>query len=191
LGSNELLRFRARLVVASNRRLEEEVAAQRFRSDLYYRIKAVDFEIPPLRERREMIGPLADKFVADFSSRYDRPGRAISPPALRALECYSWPGNVRELRNAMDRAVALCPQPVIGLRDLPGPIQRCHEGQEPTESAGLKENGNQLARARQLAEKQRIVEALRRSGNNRSSAASELGISRVTFYKKLRRYGLS
>jgi DNA-binding NtrC family response regulator len=190
LGSDNVLRLRARLIVASNRRLENEVASERFRSDLYYRLKAVDFEIPPLRERREMIGPLADKFRADFSSSYKRTVRAISRPALGALQRYSWPGNVRELRNAMDRAVALCPQPVIGLDDLPGPVRRCHEDHELTGPGSLEQEGNQLARARGEAEMQRLLEALRRNHDNRSRAALELGISRVTLYKKLRKYGL-
>jgi DNA-binding NtrC family response regulator len=191
IGSDEVLRFRARLVVASNRRLEEEVAAERFRSDLYYRLKAVDFEIPPLRDRREMIEPLADKFVADFSSRYKRPVHGISTPALGALESYHWPGNVRELRNAMDRAVALCPQPVIGLDDLPDPIRQYHEDQEPAGPGSIEHEGNQLARARETAEMRKVLDALRRNHNNRSRAASELGISRVTLYKKMRKYGLS
>jgi len=109
VGSNQSHALRARLIVASNRPLEEEVAAGRFRADLYYRLNVVEFSVPPLRERPQMIRALAEKFLGDFCRRDGRPPCEFSDAALAALETYDWPGNVRDLRNVVERSVALCP----------------------------------------------------------------------------------
>src|SRR4051794_32538795 len=122
VGSNRAQPAQARLIVASNRRLEEEVAADRFRQDLYYRLNVVSFHLPPLRERLELLPALADKFVAEFAARNGRAVRGVSPEALRALAGHDWPGNIRELRNVIERAVALCPGDVIGTEELPPPL---------------------------------------------------------------------
>jgi DNA-binding NtrC family response regulator len=190
LGSNQTLTLRARLIAASNRSLPEEVAAKRFRSDLYYRLNTVSFEIPPLRQRREMIAPLADKFMVDFSTRYGRKVSGFTASALGAMELYEWPGNVRELRNAVDRAVALCPGSVIDRSDLPETVQRGSQDDAQPASSNRHAGANQLTSAREEAEMRRVLAALRRNGNNRTNAAAELGVSRVTLYKKLRKYGL-
>jgi len=123
LGSNKLLPMRARLITASNRVLDEEVAAGRFRADLFYRLNVVAFFMPPLRERKAIVGELADHYLAEFAARNHRPVTSIDDQALRALLAYDWPGNIRELRNVMERAVALCPGKEIELADLPSAVQ--------------------------------------------------------------------
>ena len=119
VGSNKTLRLQARLIVASNRPLEREVAAGRFRSDLFYRLNVVAFDIPPLRDRIAIIPALASAQLAGHAARTGRPVAGISPAAMQALLAYNWPGNVRELRNVIERAVALGHGPLIELDDLP------------------------------------------------------------------------
>jgi DNA-binding NtrC family response regulator len=193
IGSNRSQRLEARLIVASNRQLEAEVAASRFRSDLYYRLNVVGFYLPPLRERRHIIRPLVEQFIREFATRNDRPIRTITPAALRALEEHEWLGNVRELRNTIERAVALCAGPDIEMEDLPPALQPACTAvreQAPGEELTLPAGTGSLARTKEAAEAQRIALALRKHNNNRLRAAAELGISRMTLYKKLHRYGL-
>lgn len=190
VGSTRPLPLRARLIVATNRPLDEEVAAGRFRSDLYHRLKVVDFSLPPLRDRGELTRHLTERFLADCRTRHRRPALQMSDEARAALEAHDWPGNVRELRNAIERAAALCPSETIEPRDVRCPAPVCRElpagpAEKPRSAAG-----NQLEWARREAERSRVVEALRRRNNNRTGAAADLGISRVTLYKKLRMYGL-
>jgi DNA-binding NtrC family response regulator len=195
VGSNESVPVRARLIAASNRPLEREVEAGRFRADLYYRLKVIDFYLPPLRARRGDIPSMATEFMAEFASRSGRPAQMFSPEALQALLAYRWPGNVRELRNAIERAVALCPGSHIQLGDLPEVIAAAGGGSRPGRlnldrypdgaAATLP-----LERAREQVEIERITQALQRCGNNRLRAAAALGISRRTLYKKLHRYSL-
>jgi DNA-binding NtrC family response regulator len=236
VGSNKTLRLRARLIVASNRPLEREVAAGRFRADLFYRINVVAFEIPPLRERTGVIPALAESLLAEFAARNGRHLGGIAPDAMYALLAHAWPGNVRELRNVIERAVALCAGEIISLFDLPdhfqttspamnappapdqshsfdavGPIQPAPVASQPASSAvtlpaaatipfvapfvGAPSNElppprSTLAESKDRAELSLITEALERNGHNRLRAAAELGISRMTLYKKLHKYGL-
>jgi DNA-binding NtrC family response regulator len=193
IGSNRTMRLEARLIVASNRNLEEEVAAGRFRSDLYYRFSVVGFHLPPLRERRPLIVPLVKQFIRTFSARHCGPVLGISDQAVHALENYDWPGNVREVRNAIERAVALCAGKEIGLEDFPAALQQAAGNIQvvaPPVAAAVPADTGSLARTKEAAEAQRIVAALQKNKNNRLRAAVELGISRMTLYKKLHRYGL-
>jgi psp operon transcriptional activator len=105
VGSNKTMEVRARLIVASNRDLANEVACDRFRGDLYYRLNVVGFTLPPLRERPEVIAGLANRFLEQFAAQCNRRLRGFSPGAMFCLESHSWPGNVRELRNVIERAV--------------------------------------------------------------------------------------
>jgi two-component system response regulator HydG len=194
VGSNETVPVQARLIAASNRPLEAEVEAGRFRADLYYRLNVIGFHLPPLRERRGMIRHLAASFLADCADRNGRPVHGITHEALRVLESYPWPGNIRELRNVIERAVALCPGPNIGLKDLPEALCStaasaflCPHQAEPIDGSPAP---LALRHARGEAEAALILQALRKHGNNRLRAARELGISRRTLYKKLHRYGL-
>src|SRR5262249_5978903 len=195
VGSNKPQPLRARLIAVSNKPLEQEVAAGRFRSDLYYRLNVVGFYLPPLRDRRSAVAPLASKFVAEFAGRNRPDVQGIAPEALQALEAYHWPGNVRELRNVIERAVALCPGPEIVLRDLPE-VVRLSEGPlaaatcPPRLSAPSAARPVTLAQTKEETEILRITDALQKHHNNRLRAASELGISRMALYKKLHKYGL-
>jgi DNA-binding NtrC family response regulator len=189
VGSERSLRLQARMIVATNRPLEAEVAAERFRSDLYYRLNVVSFHLPPLRERREEIGPLADQFMSDFAHQHRLPRPGLTAEVRAALEAYAWPGNVRQLRNVIERAVILSGGSGVGARVLPAEIARLvprpAHGHVPSVPA---RTGNKLASARSAAEKSQLLEALRRNGNNRSRTATDLGISRVALYKQLRKF---
>jgi DNA-binding NtrC family response regulator len=192
VGSNRSLPVQARIIAASNRNLGAEASAGHFRSDLYYRLNVVSFTLLPLRQRRELIAGLAETFVADCAARSGREVDGIAGPALRALQAYDWPGNIRELRNVIERAIVLSVGREIVLEDLPEQFQRvaapalpCATAEGPDRSAA-----STLARTKDDAELNRITVALQRHQNNRLRAAAELGISRMTLYKKLHKYGL-
>jgi two-component system response regulator PilR (NtrC family) len=196
VGSNRHLRMEARLIVASNRVLEQEVSAGRLRMDLYYRLNVVGFHLAPLRDRPEVIAPLIEHFLREYAGRAGHAIQGVATAALRALQEYDWPGNIRELRNVMERAVALCVGPQIEITDLPATVTG--GGLRPTGFSQAIQSGpstlaivaSTLAETREDAEAQHIAEALQRHKNNRKRVAAELGISRMTLYKKLHRYGL-
>jgi DNA-binding NtrC family response regulator len=179
--------MRARLIAASNVSLEQEVAAGRFRSDLYYRLNVLGFCLPPLRERREAIVPMARQFLEEFASRNGLKLSGFRPEVLEWLEGYDWPGNVRELRNVVERMVALCEGTEVGLKDL-NLMNR--DPARPQRVAPANREAVTLYQSREEAEIQRINEALHKHRNNRQRAAAELGISRMGLYKKLHKYGL-
>lgn len=122
VGSNKSIRCHARLIVATNRSLEAEVEAGRFRSDLYYRLNVASFQLPSLRERPAAIASIAEAFFEEFAARAKLPPPHLSFEAMELMQSYRWPGNVRELRNAMERAVALCVDEIIYAEDLPESI---------------------------------------------------------------------
>jgi DNA-binding NtrC family response regulator len=195
VGSNRSYAMQARLIVASNRDLEAEVAAGRFRSDIYYRLNVVSFHLPPLRDRREVIPRLIRQFLSEFVMRNGREIDGIAPPAMEALCTYHWPGNVRELRNAIERAVALCPAQEIQLEDLPASI--CQVRGETGRLAAEGTTGSSplspfktLSQIKEQAEVARILKVLHSCNNNRQRAAAILGISRMTLYNKMHKYGL-
>jgi two-component system response regulator HydG len=188
VGSNHSQPLRARLVVASNRPLAEEAKAGRFRADLFYRLSVVGLFLPPLRECRHIIPHVARKFIANFDGANGRAARDISAAALRALQAYDWPGNFRELRNAIERTVALCPHDSIDLDDLPDDFRPVAGDAAPAQTAVC--TAPPLARSKWEAEAVCIMEALQRNNHSRSRAAKALGISRMTLYRKLQRYGL-
>jgi DNA-binding NtrC family response regulator len=196
VGSDQSHPVQARLIAASNVPLEQEVASGRFRADLYYRLNVVGFYLPPLRENSERVAPLVNKFLDEFAARNRPDIRGMSAEALRCLEHYRWPGNIRELRNVVERAVALSPRREVQLGDLPENIR--HQNHVPVVAAKNSELAGvtidlslgSLNQAKEAAEIQRIIQALKKHSNNRLRVAAELGISRMGLYKKLRRYGL-
>jgi two-component system response regulator HydG len=192
VGSNREQPLRARLIAASNVPLDEEVAEGRFRADLFYRLNVVGFFLPPLRERRGCIAGLANRFLTELAGRNRPDVSGFTTEAQHALERYDWPGNVRELRNIIERAVALCEGPEVGLYDLPEAVQRAKGAWSsvPWEDAAEPIAPSTLQQSTTNAEVRRILEALAKHKNNRLRAAAELGISRVGLYKKLHRYGL-
>lgn len=188
VGSNRSEPMQARLVAASNKPLDREVQAGRFRADLYFRLNVVTFDMPPLREQRSVLAAMIDRFVTEFAARSGRTITGVAPSAMAALLAFSWPGNVRELRNAIERAVALRTGGTIEFDDLPDPV-RSYAGPVPA-AVVPSDRSATLSEAKETAEATRILTALRKNKNNRLRAAAELGISRMTLYKKLHRYGL-
>jgi DNA-binding NtrC family response regulator len=176
IGSNREVNTNARILAASNRVLEDEVKAGRFREDLFYRLNVVELNIPPLRERREDILPLAAKFIEELTK-----GRArFSETVAACLENYSWPGNVRELRNAMERAALLSRSELILTEHLPTRMRVVAEQAVPREAGDRKK----LDEIERLA----IMQALRQHDSNRTETARALGISRRALIYKLQRW---
>jgi DNA-binding NtrC family response regulator len=176
IGSNREVNTNARILAASNRVLEDEVKAGRFREDLFYRLNVVELNIPPLRERREDILPLAAKFIDELTK-----GRArFSETVAACLENYVWPGNVRELRNAMERAALLSRSELILMEHLPTRMRAGAEQPVPRE-AGDREKLDEIER---LA----IMQALRQHDSNRTETAKALGISRRALIYKLQKW---
>jgi DNA-binding NtrC family response regulator len=174
-----------RVVAATNRDLEREVAAGRFRSDLYYRIHVVPIALPSLRERREDVRLLAESFLARVRGEAARGPARIAPDALAVLERYAWPGNVRELENAIERAVALVDGDRIEVADLPQEIQTAErsEGLREEVRAGRIDLETAVARF----ESDLIREALEQTGGNQTRAAERLGITRRLLKLKMDR----
>lgn len=189
VGSNETQRSHARLIVASNTDLEELVRTGRFRRDLYYRLEVLKFNLPPLRQRPldvlALAGDFADRFSTDHGIAFDY----FEQDFLRVLQQYSWPGNVRELQNVIRRAVLFCQDGVLRLYDLPDSLcQRLLNGRANGSAPG---SARGLKRTVAVAERTNIERALHRYNNNRTAAARYLGISRVTLYNKLKKYGIT
>jgi DNA-binding NtrC family response regulator len=192
VGSNELRRTEVRILAATHRDLERRMREGRFRPDLFYRLNVIGIALPPLRERRDDLPELIRAFVARAAARLGRASPSLSEEALVALCGHRWPGNLRELENAIEHAVALSPLPVLYPEDFPRAVLIGRkQGEEPTESPQpLSEWRQAGARAVEFVERERIVEALRRASFNKSRAADLLGISRVTLYRKVRRYAI-
>jgi DNA-binding NtrC family response regulator len=186
LGGTRDLTVDARIIAATNRSLSEEVDAGRFRRDLYYRLRVIPIVLPPLRERREDVLPLAKHFLLHFTRELGKSVRELSPDGVAALEAYRWPGNVRELRNVIERAVLLADGPVIGLRELPPELVSHPLSPPVSATTGAPSDGTSLPEV----ERRLLVEALERAGGNQSRAAVLLGISRHQVRTRMRRYGL-
>ena len=190
LGSSRTQSIQARLIATTNGNLEEMAAAGRFRADLYHRLNVVTLRLPPLREQSEAIPDLARKLLGDFCAGANRPVPDLSSEAMRALQAYPWPGNVRELRNSLAQAAIFCRRSRIEITDLPEAVYRSGHpyGHLPAEEYG--KANTKLRAARKEGERVGLREALTRQGNNRTKAAEDLGVSRVTLYKKLREHRL-
>lgn len=189
VGSGKTLSADVRIVVATNKNLEQLVKAGTFREDLYYRLNVVPLIMPPLRERREDIPLLAQAFLKEFARENGKAVNDFEAPALEALIAHNWPGNVRELRAAVERAVVLCRRDRVALKDLP---ERILGATAPSAALapepGAPPDGENLTV--QHAEKQLIARALREGGGNRTEAARKLGMSRRTLHRKMHKYQL-
>ncbi len=175
LGGRKTVRVDARLVALTNVDLDDAVRRRAFREDLFYRLNVVRIGVPPLRERREDVEPLALKFLAAYAAKHGRPARRFETAALGALAAYDFPGNVRELANVVERAVIVAEGELVGAGELPESVR-----------ASASSRG---ARRRTLAELENeyIREVLDASGGNKSEAARVLGISRKNLYERLAR----
>ena len=179
LGDTSSYPIAARIISASNRDMRDLIHQGRFREDLYYRLKVIDIELPPLRERREDIPLLVEHFIKRLGNQPNRTISGISEEALRILINYSWPGNVRELENIVQRAIALCLQEVIVPEDLPPSMLEAHNDQN------LIDRGLQTKCTLDQLETQYIKKVLIEAGGNKSKAAEILGLDRKTLYRKL------
>ena len=186
VGSIETELCSGRLIVASNLDLEEAVERGRFRPDLYFRLNVMSFHLPPLRERIQDIAPLARGMAMRFNRKFNKALFDIHPEAMAALEAFTWPGNLRQLENVLQHAVLVSNGPELLVEHLPAAIQEAavpFDGAEP--------NANEsLHHQRDVIERNVIQRALMTNGYSRTRAAGSLGISRVTLYKKMKKYGL-
>ena len=188
VGATEDKPVDVRVVAASNRDLRAEVAAGRFREDLYFRLAVIPIHLPPLRERREDVLPLAVHFLARWNRELGRSVAGWTPEVERWLVAHDWPGNVRELENAIERGVVLARGERIGFDDLlvdaPGEEPRPGAAADPPGSASLPEFLDAAAT-------ERIRRVLEQTGGKRVEAARRLGIDRATLYRLMRRYGIT
>jgi two-component system, NtrC family, response regulator AtoC len=196
LGGTSTLKVDVRVIAATHRDLETMVARGQFRQDLFYRLNVVPIWLPPLRARRDDVTDLAIHFCAQAAERNGRAGVTLDTSALKLLATQRWPGNVRQLQNFVERLVVLSTSVCIAAAEvqaeLERPVQFATEtgGESPAEAppgAGTAEHLSQVVRD---AERQALLRALDRAAGNRSAAARVLGVSRSTFYAKLREHGL-
>lgn len=186
VGSTETQMCQARIIAATNWNLAEAVDRSTFRRDLYYRLHVVTFHLPPLRARPQDIGPLVRGMVARYGGKFGKRIFAIDPDAIGTLEQFPWPGNIRQLENVIQQAVLTCPSDTLLREHLPPMVQAPVAGR-PTGANGV---AGSLAQNRETTERAVIVRALERVGYSRTRAAELLGVSRVTLYKKMKKYAL-
>ena len=194
VGDDKATGVDVRLVTATNRDLMSLIALDEFREDFYYRIHVFEVHLPPLRERREDIPLLIEQFVSEMSASTGRSVSGVARDALQRLMDYEWPGNVRELRNAIEHAFVTVGGDTISMFDLPIEIRKPKDVVQPTapipEPAVSATPVVGLTDA-QKQDRQKIVDALSETSGNKTAAAKLLGISRVTMWKKVKKYGLT
>jgi two-component system nitrogen regulation response regulator GlnG len=206
VGGNQPISVDVRIIAATNRALEQAVAARQFREDLFYRLNVVRIHLPPLRERRDDIRLLVNYFLQAFAKEQARPPKSIAPNVVRALEKYHWPGNVRELENIIHRALVVAKGDAILLGDLPAEITgQSAAGSLPVPGAVLGEGAVEdvVRLARQLfawarrdpklkvipvVERELVIQALKEANGNQVHAAKLLGITRATLRKRIEKF---
>ena len=177
VGSNKLIDLDVRIICATNSPIYESVQHGTFRQDLFYRIKTVEIQLPPLRERKEDIPLLVNHYLDEFGKRYHK-SLQVDPSLLQQLIKYHWPGNIRELQHAVERAVILSKQPMLSIGDF------------QLVSTPDQVNGSSMTLNLSDVEKEVILKAVKKSSGNLTKAAEELGIGRTTLYRKMEEYGL-
>ena len=196
IGAATARRVNVRIVAATNRNLEKEVAEGRFREDLYYRLKVFPLRVPPLRERREDIALLAAHFLQRYSREFGREIAGFTQPALELLRAYDWPGNVRELENEVQRAVIQAEGEAFITAELLSPRVRKNDGSSvppsPVADAPEEEDDGSgtLREMMDRVERRILLRTLASHGNNKTAAAKALGITREGLHKKLKSLGL-
>ncbi|MGQ9688848.1 MAG: sigma-54-dependent transcriptional regulator [Desulfobaccales bacterium] len=187
VGGSRPIQVDVRIVAATNKNLEEEIARGAFREDLYHRINVIPLQVPPLRERREDIPLLSQHFLAEVARENQTPAKTLTPAALEMLKSQPWPGNVRELKNLIWRVFLLCPNPVIDVQDLP--LERAGTGLgEGNLNALLTVTDFREARAG--FEREYLQRKLKEHGGSVSAAAEAIGLERTHLYRKLRALNL-
>jgi len=182
VGGDQSVRVDVRVIAATNAALEAMVARSEFRRDLYYRLKVVTIQVPPLRERQSDIPVLVETFLDELSRVNAVPRKGITPEALEALQAYSWPGNVRELKNLLESMLVSVPGNLIRLQDLPASVQGSSADAEHAEPVP----GMTLAEM----ERELIRRTLDHTGGNRTHSAALLGIGVRTLQRKIHGYGI-
>ena len=183
VGGNSTVEMRARLIAATNRDLEGEVEAKRFREDLFYRLNVVQIHIPPLRARGNDVLLLAESFMQKFAARANKVVNGIDPEAQRKLLAYDWPGNVRQLENSIERAVALTRSEQLQVEDLPERVVQFNGWNRAADDVDLEH-----VLTLDQVERRQIERSIRQHHGNKTRAAKALGIDRRTLYRKLERY---
>jgi DNA-binding NtrC family response regulator len=178
VGGRATYRTNCRVIAATNRKTDVAIREGKLREDLFYRISAITIDLPPLRERRDDILPLANSFLKKFAAQAGRTLGGFSPAASDLLRAFDWPGNVRQLQNEVQRAVLLCDGPVVEARDL-----------SIVPPAGVAEVRTDLPLIEAM-ERNTILQVLRDMEGNKMAAAKRLGIGRQTLYNKLKEYGI-
>lgn len=204
VGGEDVIKVDVRLIAATNRDLKKEIAAGRFREDLFYRLNVIALHVPPLRERLEDIPLLAQHFLEHFSEKNHKPIKGFTPQAMDRLLKYAWPGNVRELMNAIERAVVLARTPYLDVADvplilpvsengapigapaLPGTMEGAVDSALSSAFAPAIGRGDSL----EAVERETILRTLTAAQGNKSEAARRLGITRRTLHMKLKKYGM-
>jgi DNA-binding NtrC family response regulator len=184
VGSSRTLKVDVRLISATNADLTAEIARGAFRRDLLFRLNTVELKLPPLREREEDIALLAESFLAHFRRRYQRDALVFAPSALHALRSYGWPGNVRELSHVIERAVLMLDGDTLGDAALNLKPEATHA---LSGAAALAATGSMSV---DEAEEQLVRKALERTGGNIQRAATLLGLSRPSLYRRMEKYGI-
>jgi DNA-binding NtrC family response regulator len=169
-----------RIIAATNRAVEDAIKEGKLREDLYYRISAISIALPPLKERREDILPLARAFLKRFASQADRPLTDFSPAAAERLRKYDWPGNVRQLQNEVQRAVLMCEAKEVDVHDL-----------SITDAAANGNLDDENLTLMEAMERNKIIEVLRETNGNKLETAKRLGIGRQTLYNKIKAYAIA
>jgi two-component system, NtrC family, response regulator HydG len=188
VGSVETQQCQARLIVAANVDLEQAVNEGRFRADLFFRLNVMSFHLPPLRERVQDIAPLARGMAARFNRKFNKELFDIHPETMAALEAFAWPGNLRQLENVVQHAVLVSTGPALLLSHLPPALREIPVATANRQAPRL--DPKSLHHQRDLTERSVIQRALANHNFSRTRAADALGISRVTLYKKMKKYGL-
>jgi two-component system nitrogen regulation response regulator NtrX len=180
LGSTRTIAVDARIVAATNKDLAAEIAAGRFREDLFYRLNVVPIHLPPLRQRREDIPLLIEHFAARLSAEYGRPPRRFGPDAVARLAQFSWPGNIRELKNLVERILIMTEGETVSLAEVEETLPPGQDDEPPSE----------IKAARDKAERDTILAMLKQCQWNVTEASRRLGMDRGYLHRKIRRYGL-
>ena len=189
LGGTKVIHADVRIIAATNKLLKDAVATREFREDLYYRLNVLPLSIPPLRERKEDIVPLALDIMGQFNTELKKCVTGFTPAAAELLIAYPWPGNIRELRNMVERTMILCTENEIDASDLPEEVRDHHESpsqDEPLSIYDLSPTGDQFVSLSELEDRY-IQDVLNATGQNKTHAEHILGIHPTSLLRRLKK----
>ncbi|MFV1957725.1 MAG: sigma-54-dependent transcriptional regulator [bacterium] len=187
VGGTRSVEVDVRIIAATNKNLEEEIATGRFREDLFFRLNVFPFLLPPLRERRDDIPPLVENYVQEFGTQYSKPELRFSPKALRAMVSYFWPGNVRELKNVVERVAILAEGDTVDLELIPVSVREPKPG--PKDSSTAKSIVD-YRRAKRQFERDFFLDRLSDNDWNISRTSQQVGLERSNLHRKIKQLGL-